>query len=108
MRGLMPFFFSANIMKKSNFDGTTVLSKDVQITKDRLDRRLLMSMLVQVLASLRCSMFLKKRMERKLHLSIVEQYQLRINQASAKPQCGRRRYQRSKLWALCGPKSDVH
>ena len=32
-------------MKKSNFDGTTVLSKDGQITKDRLDRRLLMSML---------------------------------------------------------------
>lgn len=47
-RGLMSYFFDKNVLRNSNFDGTTVLRKDQEpLKKDKLDRRIVLSILDQ-------------------------------------------------------------
>lgn len=45
VRGIIGYFFTVDVLRESNFSGTTVLTKGGQIKKDQLDRRLVLSML---------------------------------------------------------------
>ena len=45
--GLMGHFFEPDVLKTSNYEGTQVVTKNGLIQKDRLDRRLIMSVLDQ-------------------------------------------------------------
>ena len=48
VRGLMPYFFEKDVLRRSNYEGTTVLRQDQEpLKKDKLDRRLVMSLLDQ-------------------------------------------------------------
>lgn len=45
VRSLIGYFFTVDVLRKSNFAGTTVVTKDGQVKKHQLDRRLVLSML---------------------------------------------------------------
>lgn len=47
VRGIIGYFFTVDVLRKSNFAGTTAITKDGQIKKDQLDRRVVLSLLDQ-------------------------------------------------------------